>query len=225
MPAGEPRGTNMNQKLLAQLYPILDALPAALRGKILSQAQAVAVPAGTLLFDERQPCSGFPFIVKGSIRVLKPAANGRELPLYRVLPGETCIITSSCLLGHADYNARAVAETDTTLMLLPRPLFEELIAQPAFRDFVFRLFSERIADLMQLIEEVAFRRLDQRLAGLLLGRGKRLNTTHQQLADELGSVREIVTRLLNGFAGQGLVRLGREEVEILDSAGLRRISG
>ena len=215
----------MNQKLLAQLYPILDALPAALRGKILSQAQAVAVPAGTLLFDERQPCSGFPFIVKGSIRVLKPAANGRELPLYRVLPGETCIITSSCLLGHADYNARAVAETDTTLMLLPRPLFEELIAQPAFRDFVFRLFSERIADLMQLIEEVAFRRLDQRLAGLLLGRGKRLNTTHQQLADELGSVREIVTRLLNGFAGQGLVRLGREEVEILDSAGLRRISG
>ena len=174
----------MNQKLLAQLYPILDALPAALRGKILSQAQAVAVPAGTLLFDERQPCSGFPFIVKGSIRVLKPAANGRELPLYRVLPGETCIITSSCLLGHADYNARAVAETDTTLMLLPRPLFEELIAQPAFRDFVFRLFSERIADLMQLIEEVAFRRLDQRLAGLLLGRGKRLNTTHQQLAPE-----------------------------------------
>jgi len=215
----------MNKTSLTELYPILEALPPVLRAKVLKQAQTVTVPAGTLIFDERQPCRGFPFIIKGGIRVLKPAANGRELPLYRVLPGESCIITSSCLLGHADYNARGIAETDTTLMLLPRSLFDELIEQPAFRDFIFQLFSERIADLMQLIEEVAFRKLDQRLAGLLLGKGKRLHATHQQLADELGSVREIVTRLLNGFAGQGLVRLGREEIEILDSAGLRRISG
>lgn len=215
----------MNKTSLMELYPILKALPPVLRAKVLKQAQTVTVPAGTLIFDERQPCRGFPFIIKGGIRVLKPAANGRELPLYRVLPGESCIITSSCLLGHADYNARGIAETDTTLMLLPRSLFDQLIEQPAFRDFIFQLFSERIADLMQLIEEVAFRKLDQRLAGLLLGKGKRLHATHQQLADELGSVREIVTRLLNGFAGQGLVRLGREEIEILDSAGLRRISG
>ncbi len=215
----------MNQTLLTALYPILNALPPDLREKTLKEAQAMAVPAGTLIFDERQPCRGFPFIVKGGIRIVKAAANGRELPLYRVLPGETCIITSSCLLGHADYNARGIAETDTTLMLLPRTLFDELIAQPAFRDFVFRLFLERIADLMQLIEEVAFQKLDQRLAALLLGKGKLLHTTHQQLADELGSVREMVTRLLNGFASRGLVRLGREEVEILDSAGLRRISG
>ena len=215
----------MNQTLLTALYPILNALPPDLREKTLKEAQAMAVPAGTLIFDERQPCRGFPFIVKGGIRIVKAAANGRELPLYRVLPGETCIITSSCLLGHADYNARGIAETDTTLMLLPRTLFDELIAQPAFRDFVFRLFLERIADLMQLIEEVAFQKLDQRLAALLLGKGKLLHTTNQQLADELGSVREMVTRLLNGFASRGLVRLGREEVEILDSAGLRRISG
>ncbi len=214
----------MNQTLLTELYPILDALPPTLHARVLKEAQAMAVPAGTVIFDERQPCRGFPFIIKGGIRVLKLATNGRELLLYRVLPGETCIITSSCLLGHADYNARAITETDTTLLLLPRPLFDELIAQPAFRDFVFHLFSVRIVDLMQLIEEVAFRKLDQRLASLMLGKGKVLHTTHQQLADELGSVREIVTRLLNGFASQGLVRLGREEVEILDSAGLRRVS-
>ena len=101
------------------------------------------------------------------------------------------------------------------------PRVEALLGEAAFRDFVFALFSERIADLMQLIEEVAFRKLDQRLAALLLGKGQRVHTTHQQLADELGSVREIVSRLLKGFAEQGLVALSREQVEILDPAGLR----
>ena len=110
------------------------------------------------------------------------------------------------------------------LMLLPRPVFEALLAEPAFRDFVFRLFADRISDLMQLIEEVAFRKLDQRLAALLLGKGRTLHVTHQQLADELGSVREIVSRLLKGFADQGMVRLAREQVEIVDPAGLRRIA-
>jgi CRP/FNR family transcriptional regulator len=215
----------VSDSALTALYPVLATLPAALRTQVLEQAQTIVVPAGTVLFDEHQPCQGFPFIIDGGIRVLKPAANGRELPLYRVLPGESCIITSSCLLGHVDYNARGIAEAATTLVLLPRALFEQLLAQPAFRDFVFHLFSERIAELMQLIEEVAFRKLDQRLAGLLLGRGKLLHATHQQLADELGSVREMVSRLLKGFAEQGLVRLGREQVEILDPGGLRRIAG
>ncbi|HEX8963590.1 MAG TPA: Crp/Fnr family transcriptional regulator [Rhodocyclaceae bacterium] len=215
----------MNDDRLAALYPVLDALPNELRARALEQGQVAAVPAGAVLFDEHQPCQGFPFILSGGIRVSKLAANGRELPLYRVLPGESCIITSSCLLGHADYNARGVTESPTELVLLPRDVFDELLAQPAFRDFVFRLFSERMADLMQLIEEVAFRKLDQRLAGLLLGKGKVLHATHQQLADELGSVREIVSRLLKGFAEQGLVRLGREQIEILDPAGLRQMAG
>lgn len=210
---------------LRALYPVLDDLPAALRDRVATQAQVAVVPAGTVLFDERQPCQGFPFILRGGIRVIKPAANGRELPLYRVLPGESCIITSSCLLGHADYNARGVTEGETELVLLPRTVFDGLLDQPAFRDFVFHLFSERMAELMQLVEEVAFRKLDQRLANLLLGRGQRVHATHQQLADELGSVREMVSRLLKSFADQGLVRLSREQVEILDPAGLRRLAG
>ncbi len=127
-------------------------------------------------------------------------------------------------VGHADYNARGVSEGETTLVLLPRPLFDEMMGEPAFRDFVFTLFSERMAELMQLVEEVAFRKLDQRLAALLLGKGRMVRATHQQLADELGSVREMISRLLKGFAEQGLVRLGREQVELLDPAGLRRIA-
>ncbi|MBL8486747.1 MAG: Crp/Fnr family transcriptional regulator [Rhodocyclaceae bacterium] len=215
----------MNTSAFAALYPVLSRLPQDLAGRVVSEAREITVPAGAVLFDEHQPCQGFPFVLAGAIRVLKTAANGRELPLYRVLPGESCIITSSCLLGHADYNARGVAETETALVLMPRRLFDELLAQEPFRDFVFHLFSERMAELMTLVEEVAFRKLDQRLAGLLLGKGKVVHVTHQQLADDLGSVREMVSRLLKGFAEQGLVRLGREQVEILDPARLRQIAG
>ncbi|MCX8087299.1 MAG: Crp/Fnr family transcriptional regulator [Rhodocyclaceae bacterium] len=210
---------------LAELYPVLSELPVELAARLKDEARTLTVPAGTVLFDERQPCQGFPFVLAGAIRVVKLAANGRELPLYRVLPGESCIITSSCLLGRADYNARGVADGETRLVLLPRELFDRLLEVPAFRSFVFHLFAERIAELMQLIEEVAFRKLDERLAKLLLGRGQRLKVTHQQLADELGSVREMVSRLLKGFAEQGLVRLSREQIEILDPAGLRKIAG
>ena len=215
----------MSTQDLSELYPVLTLLPAALAERMLGQAQTITVPGGTVVFDEHQVCQGFPVVISGDIRVVKSAANGRELPLYRVMPGESCIITSSCLLGHTDYNARGIAEGETTLVMMPRPLFDELLGEPAFRDFIFHLFSERIADLMQLIEEVAFRKLDQRLAGLLLGKGRLVHATHQQLADELASVREIISRLLKGFAEQGLVRLSREQVEILDPAGLRRIGG
>ena len=212
----------MNPAQLVALYPVLAQLPAGLLQRIVDAMQTLSVPSGATVFDEHQPCRGFPFVLEGAIRVVKLSASGRELPLYRVLAGESCIISSSCLLGHADYNARGVSEGATTLALLPRPLFDEMLAEAVFRDFVFSLFSVRIADLMQLVEEVAFRKLDQRLAALLLGKGRLVHATHQQLADELGSVREIVSRLLKGFAEQGLVRLGREQVEVLDPAGLRK---
>ena len=205
-------------------YPVLAELPQKARQQFAAAAQAVTVPAGATLFDERQPCQGFPFVLAGAIRVAKVAANGRELPLYRVTPGESCIITSSCLLGNVPYNARGTTEGETTLMMLPRDMFSELLAQAPFRNFVFNLFAERMADLMRLVEEVAFLKLDQRLAALLLGRGRIVRATHQQLADELGSVREMVSRLLKGFAEQGLVALGRERIEIRDAAGLRRIA-
>ncbi len=209
---------------LAACYPVIGGLPAAARERVTRSARWMQVPAGTLLFDDHQACEGFPFVVEGSIRVSKCAPSGRELPLYRVGAGETCIISSSCLLGHEDYNARGVTESDTLLMLLPKETFDGLLAEPAFRDFVFHLFADRIADLMQLIDEVAFRKLDQRLAAQLLGKGHTLHVTHQHLADELGSVREIVSRLLKGFAEQGLVKLSREQIEIVDPAGLRRVA-
>ena len=207
------------------LYPPLASLPDRELDALLAEAPATTAPAGTVLFDEENPCMAFPLILEGTVRVAKTAPNGRELQLYRVVPGDACVLTSSCLLGHAPYSARGIAESDTTLVTLPAPLFNKLVTtHEPFRTYVFGIFAERLAELMQLVEAVAFQRLDQRLAALLLGKGKLIHTTHQQLADELGSVREIVSRLLRGFADQGLVGLGREQIEILDPAGLRSIA-
>lgn len=205
-------------------YPLLTGLSPAARQELLQHARLLQVPAGTELFDESHPCRGFPFVLDGAIRVTKRSRQGRELPLYRVEAGETCVISSACLLGTTPYNARGVSELPSTLLLLEEASFQRLLAEPPFRHFVFNLFAERIADLMQLIEAVAFQRLDQRLASCLLGKGKLLQLTHQQLADELGSVREIVSRLLKAFAVQGLVSLGRERIRIIDAAGLRRLA-
>jgi CRP/FNR family transcriptional regulator len=210
---------------LRALYPALEGLDDARLDRLLDEGQILHAKAGTVLFDDESPCQAFPMLVEGVIRVSKTGANGRELQLYRVVPGESCILTSSCLLGHVAYNARGVAETDMVAVTLPQPVFSRLVSEhEPFRNYVFALFAERIAELMQLVEAVAFQRLDQRLAALLLGKGKVVHTTHQALADELGSVREIVSRLLKSFAEQGLVSLAREQVEIVDAAGLRRVA-
>jgi CRP/FNR family transcriptional regulator len=206
------------------LYPALDGLPSDLLASLLQSS--MSLPAGTEVFAEHQPCQGFPLLLAGSIKVVKQASNGREMVLYRVTPGGSCIISSSCLLGHSDYNARGIAETPLTLLALPVKTFTNLMGDSTpFRDFVFHLFAERIGELMQLVEEVAFNRLDQRLAKLILARNEEtLNITHQQLADELGSVREIVSRLLKGFVAQGLVSLGREQLTVSNRQGLQNIA-
>ena len=208
------------------LYPPLSGLSGERMRALFAPQAVMHLPAGTQVFAEHQPCQGFPLLLEGSIKVVKLAASGRELMLYRVAPGGSCIISSSCLLGHTDYNARGIAETPLPLVVLPVTSFSALMLEHApFRDFVFHLFAERIGELMQLVEEVAFARLDQRLAKLLLARNETLlNVTHQQLADELGSVREIVSRLLKGFAAQGLVSLGREQLTIVDRNGLQKLA-
>jgi CRP/FNR family transcriptional regulator len=210
---------------LRTLYPAFDSMPDALLQYAVDHGVVRAAPAGSVMFDEKNPCQAFPMLLDGVIRVSKVAPNGRELQLYRVVPGESCILSTSCMLGTAPYTARGTAETDVTVFALPAALFDKLLSEhQPFRSYVFTLFADRIIDLMQLVEAVAFQKLDQRLAALLLGKGKLIHTTHQALADELGSVREIVTRLLRSFAEQGFVSLGREQIEIVNAPALRKVA-
>ena len=214
------------QARIRELFPAFRTLAAPLWDRVAREATIVDAPSGMRLFDVESPCAAFPLVLDGAVRVSKLGARGRELLLYRVEPGQSCVLTSSCLLSSTSYSATGSAEGPLRLAAVPKPLFDTLMAEhPPFRAFVFALFSERILELMMLVEEVAFMQLDQRLATALLERGPRLRTTHQALADELGSVREIVGRVLRGFEAQGLVALSREMIEVVDADGLRRITG
>ena len=202
------------------IFPALRGVPAPLAAE-LDSLHPLSLPAGSVMFDLGAACTGFPLLLAGEIRVQTIGANGRMLHLYQVIPGGSCVITQSCLLGRRNYNAHGSACTKVELCMLPAALFNALLAaHPPFREFVFALFGERLVELMAIVDEIAFKRLDQRLARLLLERGPRLRTTHQALADELGSVREIVTRLLRQFVDEGLVELARESIQILDGSGL-----
>lgn len=203
------------QQLLS-LYPALVGLP-----ELLPRLPLMTVPAGTPLFEENQACQGFPMVIRGEVRVSRSGANGRALELYRVRPGEMCLVSSASLFAGQPLSAHGVATGPTTLALLSPTDFDTALADASFRGYVLGLFAERMADLTALIDAVAFQQLDSRLAAALLGHGAQVRATHQTLADELGTVREIVTRLLHRFEREGLVELSRECITIRNSAGLR----
>jgi CRP/FNR family transcriptional regulator len=190
----------------------------------LRQLAPLRVPAGTVLFDAGQPCPGFPVVEEGSVRVALAAADGRSLELYRVEPGEICVVSATCLFAQRAASAQGTARTDTVLRLIPAAEFLALCeGDPQLRRYVMGLLAERMADLMALVEAVAFQRLDQRLACLLLARGAVQRCTHQQLAEELGTVREIVSRLLRRFEREGWLALGREHIEVLEAEPLQKL--
>lgn len=220
--------TELSARLVARLialYPALADMPAAERDAVLAQhAQHINVPAGTQLFNEGAPCPGFPMVLHGAVRVARGSPGGRSLELYRVTPGELCVISTSCLLGQAALSAHGQAVQATELLLLSPQGLDLCCRYGPFRHFVFGVFAERLSDLMSLAEAVAFQRLDQRLAQALLGHGASLQTTHQALADNLGTVREIVSRLLSRFERAGWLRLSRERIDVLDVAALRAVA-
>ena len=219
------QGAGELKRRLLERFPVFQGLAADELDAILAEAPLLRAPAGTVLFDAKQPCRGFPLLLEGTVRVAKSAPNGREILLYRVDPGQGCVLSGGCLLGHSDYTASGVAETDVTLLAIPSGPFHQLmLAYEPFRQFVFGMYGDRLAEVMELVEEVAFRKLDERLAQLLVHRGPVVEGTHQALADELGSVREIVSRLLRSFEQRGWVRIERERVTVLDPKALATLA-
>lgn len=209
---------------ITRTYPVLDRMPDALARSIEESLKPVHASAGHSLFASGEPCTHFPLLVEGVIRASKRGPDGHEILLYRLNPGESCVITTVALLGRTSYPAQASAETDLLLYGLPRDLFVGLVLKSEpFRVFVFDFLSRRLAHLMALIDDVAFRRVDQRLASRLLGGAEPLTVTHQMLADELGTTREVVSRTLESFQQSGLLRLGRRRIEILDRSALQRV--
>lgn len=217
----------MNQDI-AQAFPKLAALDPDSRRALDSAARVASIPAGTVLFQDGTECSNYVLVMQGAIRVQKVAENGREIVLYRVERGQSCVLTTNCLIAREDYAAEGIAETEVRALVVPAATFRTLLGQSGiFRDFVFSAYAARISDLLMLIEEVAFGRIDVRLSAWLrqhADAGGTVAATHQDIAVELGTAREVVSRQLKDFERRGWVELHRGRVQLRDRQGLAGLS-
>ena len=205
----------------------LDRLPAPIKAELEAGSQIVTVPAGTQIFAPGQTADNLLLLIDGTVKVQQKSETGREVFLYRVHAGESCVLTTACMLAFEDYSAEGTTETDVTAVAIPRKTFDDLVAKSSvFREFVFTAYSRRITDLFTLIDDIVFQRMDVRLAGRLLELADSqdvIHATHAVLATELGTAREVISRTLSEFQRRGWVVQSRGEVRLVVREGLERL--
>jgi CRP/FNR family transcriptional regulator, anaerobic regulatory protein len=196
---------------LATIYPLLRKLPASLIRNIQETSCELVAQAGHVLFDVGEDCDSVPMLKSGSIRVVKPFRTGWEMVLYRVVPGQVCILTVTCLLSSWKHLARVVVEKDVMAVSIPKEPFSRMIeASPDFQEFVYSNYSISLFSLLNCVEVALTQPTEQRVAKALLDRRTDLiEVTHQRLADEVGTAREVVSRILKDFEKKGIIKLKR----------------
>ncbi len=206
----------------------LNALEDRLKRKLVSLSRVITLKKGATVFGQGRSPENLLMLLEGTVRVQQLSDTGREIVLYRVQAGESCVLTTACLLAYDDHSAEGIAETDIKAAAIPRAVFDDLIATSKdFRTFVFSSYSRRITDLFYVIDELAFRRVDIRLAQKLLDlqdKNQTIKATHQQLAAELGTAREVISRQLQDFQRRDLVGLKRGVVKLLDANALTKLA-
>ncbi|MDG1119030.1 MAG: Crp/Fnr family transcriptional regulator [Flavimaricola sp.] len=201
-------------------FPGLSRLESPIKALLMARSVLIDVPKGTTIFGPGNSPENMLFLLEGTVKVQQVSETGHEIVLYRIQAGQSCVLTTACLLAYEDYSAEGIAETDVQAAAVPRDVFDDLVAQSkSFRNFVFAAFSKRITDLFLMIDEVAFQRLDVRLADKLIHLADAddvVATTHQQLSVELGTAREVVSRQLQEFQRRGWIEQSRGRVRLLD---------
>jgi CRP/FNR family transcriptional regulator len=193
-------------------HSILETLSGPLRKEVLSSLQSLHFEHGKILFRAGDPCQGLPLVLNGTVKVQMTGLSGHSIVLYRMGADDICTLSIGCLMTGDGFRAEAVVEEDAEVFMVPRGLFDRLMDQSAdFRLGIMESYGRRLNDLMLLVEEVAFRRMDERLAHWLETRAVEgsIRITHQELAVELGTAREVVSRLLKELERQGKLRLSR----------------
>jgi CRP/FNR family transcriptional regulator len=213
---------------LIENYPAIREGGPELQEQLKQFAILKKIPAGEFIFIEKDNCTFFALLLSGRVRVFKEGESGREVTLYRFEKGESCILTVSCILSDSLYPAIAVAEEDSEAFLIPANVFREWISKfDAWRKYVFEILAKRLSSVIMVVEEVAFKRVDSRIAELLLSNPDNtgiVNLTHQQIAAEIGTSREVVTRILKDLEHEKLISSTRGQILILDPSELRKKS-
>ena len=210
-------------------FPALSRLSSPSVDSLIAGSQIVTLARGRRLFGPGEAPANYLLLLRGTIRVQQLSESGREIVLYRIAAGESCALTTACLMGYDDYPAEAIVEDDVEAVAINRNVFDDLISGSAeFRRFVFAAFSQRVTDLLCVIEEVAFARIDIRLAQKLMALADSndcVSMTHQQLAVELGTAREVISRQLRDFQRHGWIKGGRGHVELSDREAITNLAG
>ena len=209
-------------------FPGLSSLATSEQQLLIDNSAVVRVQKDAVIFGPGKKPDHLLLLLEGTVRVQQVSEKGREIVLYRIRAGESCVMTTACLLAFESYTAQGIAESDIEAATIPLKVFDELVSQSAqFRHFIFTAYSRRIAELFHIIEDVAFQRIDIRLAEKLLdiaqGSGT-IRITHQQLSVELGTAREVISRQLSEFQRRHWVAQSRGVVELLDASALERLA-
>lgn len=209
-------------------FPGLASLGVSEQELLVTNSSTMKVPKNTVIFGPGKTPDHLLLLLDGTVRVQQLSEDGREIVLYRVRAGESCVMTSACMLAFENYSAQGIAETDAQAVAIPLKIFDQLAGESAdFRHFVFTAYSTRIVELFHVIEDVAFQRIDVRLAEKILDLAQGevvIRLTHQQLAAELGTAREVVSRQLSEFQRRDWVKQSRGVIQILDVAGLAQLA-
>ena len=216
----------MTPEAIVERLPFLKTAGSAFRETFFAHAIVTTVPAGGAICLEDNQCAHLPIALSGTARVYKVSEEGKELTLYRVEPGESCILTASCILNQQAFPANAVALTDMEAIVVPATDVNQWMHEyHDWRQYIFQLIARRLGNVIELVEEVAFQRMDVRLATYLYDEsasGDKIRRTHESIATDLGTSREVVSRLLKELEQQNIIALSRGEIQVLKRSKLTR---
>ena len=210
------------------LFPLFAKVSADVQAELFEHAKLAELPANQFICLEGSKCSCIPLVLEGRARVYKLSESGREITLYRVEPGQSCIMTASCILSGVEFPAFAATETEVEAIIIPPEVLHRWINQyEVWRQFLCGMLASRLSEVIAVVEEVAFQRVDTRTAEYLLqsaGADGAIRKTHQDIATDIGTSREVVSRILKEFEHQGLITLARGEIQTENSNELQRVA-
>lgn len=216
----------LQQQRLFERFPMLASSSPEFQAKLFSAATFMRIPLGHTIATETDECQQLALVLSGKVRVYKVAESGREITLYRILAGNSCVLTASCIISGDNFPAIAQTETEVEAIIIPSSLvYEWLTVSKPWCRFVFGLISSRLGEVIAMLEDMAFHHMDERLAAYLIAlasQGAQHKMTHHQIASDLGTTREVISRIMKDFESKALVSGGRGQLFINDVDGLRK---
>ena len=192
-----------------------------IREKLSAYGTAKTFNEGDVILNENAYIKAIPIVTKGSIRVMRTDDDGREILLYYIKAGESCIMSFLGGMHHDTSKVKAIAEEETEILFIPIEKVSSLIKEyPEWLDYIFRLYHKRFEELLEVVNAVAFKKIDERILNFIKKKSELTNSTtiqitHEQLANELGTARVVISRLLKQMEDEGLVKLGRNKIELI----------